>query len=126
MGVSARRVGKLRSGYKDTPPEEITYPPRTGRPVRALPGRREHPAVPTHCTECRRVAVRPEEIIKESTGTHVAHGAIQAILKDEEPVENRPGKAKRRKWVRYERRLSNPVWHTDYKQLPDGRWLVSC
>jgi putative transposase len=30
----------------------------------------------------------------------------------------------RRKWVRYERTYSNSLWHVDYKQLPDGAWLV--
>ena len=46
-------------------------------------------------------------------------------MKDEELAENQPRKAQKRKWVRYERRFSNSLWHTDYKQLPDGRWFVS-
>ena len=46
-------------------------------------------------------------------------------MKDEELAESQPRKARRRKWVRYERRYSNSMWHTDYMQLPDGRWFVS-
>ena len=34
-------------------------------------------------------------------------------------------KKQRRKWVRYERTYSNSMWHTDYKQLDDGRWFLS-
>lgn len=32
--------------------------------------------------------------------------------------------SKRRKWIRSERRYSNSLWHTDYKQLDDGRWFL--
>ena len=46
-------------------------------------------------------------------------------MKDEELAENQPKKAGVRKWVKYERRFSNSMWHTDYKKLPDGRWFVS-
>ena len=63
--------------------------------------------------------------IEEETGIHIPHHLIHGILKDEELAENQPRKAQKRKWVRYERRFSNSLWHTDYKQLPDGRWFVS-
>ena len=71
------------------------------------------------------MAVRLETIIERSVGIHISHHTIHGILKDEELAENQPAKAKQRKWVRYERRYSNSLWHTDYKQLPDGRWFVS-
>ena len=41
------------------------------------------------------------------------------------PAAPHKRKQGRRKWVRYERKHSNSMWHTDYKQLDDGRWLVS-
>lgn len=125
MGVSARWVRKLWSRYRLARPEDITYPPRMGRPPGGLPGRREHSAVVSCCKRGRRMAVRLERIIMDAIGIHIPHHVIHGILRDEELAENQPKKAKKRKWVRYERRFSNSLWHTDYKQLPDGRWFVS-
>ena len=34
-------------------------------------------------------------------------------------------KSRRRKWIRYERKHSNSMWHTYYKQLDDGRWFIA-
>ena len=124
MGVSCRWIRKLWSRYRLTRPEDITWPPQMGRPAKGLPGRREHSAVLSCCNQGRRMAVRLETIIKRSTGIHISHHVIHDILKDEELAETQPAKAKQRKWVRYERRYSNPLWHTDYKQLPDGKWFV--
>ena len=107
------------------PVEEISYPPRMGRPPGGLPGRREHSAVTSCCRLDRRMAVRLEAVVGEEIGIHIPHHVIHDILRDEELAENQPGKARQRKWVRYERRYSNSLWHTDYKQLHDGRWFVS-
>ena len=71
------------------------------------------------------MAVRIETMVERSIGIHISHHVIHGILKDEELAENQPAKARQQKWVRYERRYSNSLWHTDYKQLPDGRWFVS-
>lgn len=125
MGVSARWVRKLWSRYRFARLEDITYPPRMGRPSGGLQGRREHSAVLSYCKRGRRMAVRLEKIIEDATGIHIPHHAIHRILKDGELAENHPEKAKKRKWIRYERRFSNSLWHTDYKRLPDGRWFVS-
>ena len=125
MGVSDRWVRKLWSRYRFTRPEDIAWPPQMGRPVEGLPGRREHSAVLSCCSQGRRMAVRLETMVERSIGIHISHHIIHDILKDEELAENQPAKARQRKWVRYERRYSNSLWHTDYKQLPDGKWFVS-
>ena len=125
MKISARWVRKLWSRYRDMRIEDIRYPPRMGRPSEGLFGRREHAAVLSHCRHDRRMAVRLEILIEESMGIHIPHHTIHHILKDEELTENHPEKAKQRKWVRYERRFSNSLWHTDYKQLDDGRWFIA-
>ena len=46
------------------------------------------------------------------------------LRESSEAVEHKK-KQKRRKWIRYERKHSNSMWHTDYKQLDDGRWFIS-
>ena len=125
MGVSDRWVGNLWPRYRSVRPGDTTWPPRMGRPVDGLPSRREHSAVLSCCNQSRRMAVGLEAIIERSVGIHISHHVIHGILKDEELAEIQPAKAKQRKWVRYERRYSNSLWHTDYRQLPDGRWFVS-
>ncbi len=125
MGVSDRWVRKLWSRYRFMRPEDIKWPPQMGRPDEGLPGRREHSAVLSCCNQGRRMAVRLEVIVERSIGIHISHHIIHDVLKDEELAENQPAKTKQRKWVRYERRYSNSLWHTDYKQLRDGKWFVS-
>ena len=124
LGVSVRWVQKLCVKYRNTPVSKIVYPEPMGRPKTGLPGRREHSAVLSNYSENRRSAVRLEKIIRVRIGIHIPHRIIQNVLKDEELAENQPAKARRRKWIRYERRFSNSLWHTDYKQLPDGRWFI--
>ena len=34
-------------------------------------------------------------------------------------------KVKRKGWVRFERKHSNSMWHTDWTLLPDGRWFIA-
>ncbi len=53
------------------------------------------------------------------------YGDIRKIMRDEDLSEREPNKAKQRKWVRYERRYSNSMWHADYKMLDDGRWFIA-
>ena len=125
MDISIRWVQRLCLKYKNTNPSMIRYPSTMGRPGNGLAGRREHSAVLSGYTENRRSAVRLEKIIKVRMGIHISHHTIHRILKDEELAENQPAKAKQRKYIRYERRFSNSLWHTDYKQLHDGRWFIA-
>lgn len=55
------------------------------------------------------MAVRLEVTIEKAIGIHIHYHVLQRVLKDEELVENRPKKARQRKWIRYERRYSNSM-----------------
>jgi len=55
---------------------------------------------------------------------YIPHNTIHKILKESGIAESHPQKSKRRNWVRFERTYSNSMWHTDYKQLADGRWFL--
>ena len=124
-GISARWVRKLWSRYKSTSPDDIEYPPRMGRPPDGLAGRREHSAVLSYCKQARRMAVRLEKIIEIASGLRITHHVAHQLLRGEEIANSQPKKSRQRKWVRYERKYSNSMWHTDYKQLPGGKWFVS-
>jgi len=58
-------------------------------------------------------AVTLEKILHEQ-GTNIGHNRIHRILKEEGLAKDEPHKQKRRKWVRYERRYSNSLWHADW------------
>jgi putative transposase len=88
------------------------YPKKSGRKPRliseeekkiVLETRQQHPLS----------AVTLEKILDEQ-GIHIGHNRIHKILKQEGLAKDEPHKQRRRKWVRYERRYSNSLWHADW------------
>ena len=58
-------------------------------------------------------ALTLEKILAEQ-GIHIGHNRIHQILKNKGLVKDEPHKQRRRKWVRYERRYTNSLWHADW------------
>jgi putative transposase len=56
---------------------------------------------------------------------HVPHNAIQQVLESGGFARPSNKKIRRRKWVRFERKHSNSMWHTDWTQLEDRTWLIT-
>ena len=88
------------------------YPKKSGRKPRpiseeekkiVLEVRQHHPLS----------AVTLEKLLDEQ-GIHIGHNRIHKILKNEGLAKDEPHKQRRRKWVRYERRYSNSLWHADW------------
>ena len=63
--------------------------------------------------------------IEKSTGLRVAHHMVHGILREYGLTKAERGKSCQRSLTRFAKRYSNTMWHTDYKMLRDGRWLVS-
>jgi len=60
-------------------------------------------------------------------GGHViSYGTVYRIMRDSGLVTQSPAKSGRRKWVRYERRYSNALWHTDWHVMKDPRFRGLC
>lgn len=55
---------------------------------------------------------------------HIPHNRIHLILKVLGKVKPLDKRIRRKKWVRYERRHSNSLWHTDFCEM-DGQQLIS-
>lgn len=125
MNVSVSCVQKTARRYKGVKPADIIYPRPTGRPASSLPGRREHSTVLAVKGNARHGARKMEDEIEKRIGIHIPHNTIHRVLRDEELAERNPKMSRRRKWVRYERRYSNSMWHTDYALLSDGRWFLA-
>ena len=58
-------------------------------------------------------AVNIEKVLSER-GINISHNRIHRILLENGLAKNEPKKGKRRKWIRYERRHSNSMWHADW------------
>ena len=66
-------------------------------------------------------AVKLEERIRGDTGIHIPHMTIHSILAEDDYILRTPKKSRQHKWVRYERKHSNSMWHANYKQIDDKR-----
>ena len=62
--------------------------------------------------------------IEKMTGIKIPYGAIFQILRAADISKKEPKKSKRRTWIKYEREHSNSLWHTDWKQLDNGEWVI--
>lgn len=56
---------------------------------------------------------------------YLSHHTIRRILVMHGMVNRAGRRARRVPWVRYERKHSNSLWHTNRALLPDGRWLIA-
>ena len=125
MNVSESCVQKIARRHKNAKLADIKHPRPMGRPASSLPGRRDHSSVLCAKGRYKHGARKMEKVIERNTGIHMPHNDIHRVLRDEELAERNPKKSRRRKWVRYERRFSNSMWHTDYALLSDGRWFLA-
>ena len=124
MGISKRWVQKLWARYKYTEPNELVYPKPMGRPQKSLPGRLEHSAVLSARQRTYLGTTRLKGKIKRTMGVDISYRRIFYVLRAADISKRQSKKSKRRKWIRFEREHSNSLWHTDWKLLGDGRWLI--
>ena len=134
-GVLTNRMIAERTGVSTVHVKKLWRRCRTeGRlPQLRKPGRRPSPGltdgeretVVAARKEFKASAVLLERIIDATTGVHIPHNRIHRVLKSMGLARDEPRKQERRKWVRFERRYSNSMWHTDWT-LIDGRgWLIA-
>ena len=117
VGVSQRRIQQLCAEFQ-----------RTGT-IHALqrPGRR-----PVHATDADVSMVLKEhgrepvgvlQTAKKLRRNHdISYALTYRIMKDNGLVTASPAKSKKRKWVRFERRYSNAMWHVDWHVMKDPRF----
>jgi len=103
---------------------------RTGRVlVLGRPGRRRKeipPDVVRKVLWARRTYRVGATAIKTILGIPgLSHHATHRVLVEHGMVNRMGRRARRVPWAGFEREYSNPVWHTDWTRLPDGRWPVA-
>jgi len=108
--ITPQWTRELHRQYHTT--SQYPYPKKSGRKPRpiteeekkiVLEIRQQHPLN----------ALTLEKVLAEQN-IHIGHNRIHRILKEEGLVKDEPHKQRRRKWVRYERRYSNSLWHADW------------
>jgi putative transposase len=118
--VSQRWVRELYKQYMKT--GEYPYPKKPGRKIipitdeerkTVLELRKEHPLCA--CTL---------ELILDERDNHIPHNRIHNILRESGISREEPKKSRRRKWIRYQRRHSNSLWHTDWFKPRNGHLIV--
>jgi putative transposase len=111
MDISPQWVREIHRIYHQT--GEYPFPQKPGRKpqpisksdkIHVFEARRNHPLSG---------AIALEKIL-DAQGIHIPHNRIHRILKEEGLAVDEPRKQRRRKWIRYERRYSNSLWHADW------------
>jgi len=64
-------------------------------------------------------ATKIELYLRLNGKPHIPHNRIQRILLQAGKAHKIEKKIRRKKWVRYERRHSNSLWHTDFCEVDD-------
>lgn len=121
MKVCGRWVQKLYSRYLET--GEIPVLKKPGRPKRVIT--EDMRKTVSECFKTYRIGAVGLENVLNTRGTHIPHNTIHMIMIDGGMATKRLKKARKHKYLRYERTHSNSMWHTDYKLLDDGRWFIA-
>ena len=119
QNVSGSRIRQIWCHYSITKRVPILAKP--GRPPRSIT-KEEISAVIGTYKEYPCSAVVLETILDKRHGIKIAHNRIHKILKNYRLASNDTSKQRRRKWVKYERRHSMSLWHTDWYLIEDDRW----
>ena len=73
--------------------------------------------------EIRASATMIEQYLDEK-GIHIGHNRIHKILLEAKLAKEEHRKKNRRKWVRYERKHSNSLWHTDWFEYKGKQCII--
>jgi len=120
--VSHRWVERLWQRYRST--GLLPFPKPSGRPGKPITGD-EVAAVLNAYDRYRVNALLLERVLLQRYGVRVSHNRAHRILRMHGRARVQPAKGRRRRWVRYERSHSLDLWHMDWFQMADERWLLA-
>ena len=122
MKVSVRRVQELWSAYRTA-----GILPELKRPGRRRiePSKEEVSLVAKAYAEYRRGALVLERVIEVIYGKRIPHNRIHRVMRSMGLAKEEPRKQVRKKWIRYERKYSNSLWHTDWTLIEGTGWMIA-
>ncbi|MCL4343371.1 MAG: DDE-type integrase/transposase/recombinase [Thaumarchaeota archaeon] len=117
--VSTSRIRQLWSQYIHT--GVIPTLGKAGRPPRKQLSSEDEQVIINAYMKHKCGAVYLERVLK-SEGFNFSHNAIHKVLMKNRLSTAEPNKRSKRKYVKYERRHSMSLWHTDWYEIADPRW----
>lgn len=111
-GVSARHIRRITSKFSLSAPE-MRPCGRKPQPITA----KELDAVSEAYETYHHGALNLERDLRLGMDIKISHNRIHEILLQLKKAKRSYKKAKRRKWVRFERYKSNSLWHTDWTKI---------
>lgn len=119
--ISSRWVRHIWKFYQDT--GEVPYPKKCGRKTVPI-SIKERALVKRMWKIYPCGAVCMERLLKVLLGIDMPHNKIHKIMKEEGLSQDDPKKQEKRKWVRYERKHSNSLWHVDWSGIEEDKLIL--
>lgn len=119
--VTPRWVRYLVERFKDTPLYKVRLkePGRKPSPI----SKEEIEVIKLAKEKYGLGAVNLETFLKEKK-IFIPHNRIHHVLKKLKLAKTQPNKSRRRKWIRWERRHSNSLWHTDWFEHKKKQYIL--
>jgi len=118
QGISERHTRRIAKKFKNKEPEFK----KCGRKSKPITDEERKLVVKTY-KEIRASATMIEQYLDEK-GIHINHNRIHKILLEEGLAKEECRKKNRRKWVRYERKYSNSLSHTDWFEYKRKQCII--
>jgi putative transposase len=109
QGITPRHARRLFARFKESKQPRLGKP---GRPLQAVP--LQEVAFVKEFYQKQPMGATNMEHVLSVNGQHIPHNRLHRILKQEGLACTQPNKSHRRKWIRYERKHSNSLWHIDW------------
>ena len=119
QGITPRHARRLFTRFRDSVKPQLGKPGRAARPVSI-----EEKQLVAELYEKQPMGATNLEKILSLNGHSIPHNRLHRILKGLKLACTQPNKSRRRKWIRYERKHSNSLWHIDWTKH-EGKWLCA-
>ena len=122
LEVTPRHIRRLHAEFRKT--EHAHIPRAPGRPAIPPPSPDEVQLV-LDAYRLEEVGVLRTAISLRRAGHNISYQRVCQIMKESGLVPSE-AKSRKRKWVRYERKHSNSMWHTDWHVMKSSRIRGLC
>ncbi len=118
MKVTPRHVRRIYARYRRTGKMHVQQ--KAGRKAAPQPAAGQVQAVlDMHCIE--HVGVMRTAMRLQDAGHIISYNSVYRIMKEQGLVAASDTKSGQKKWLRYERKYSNAMWHVDWHEMKDPR-----
>jgi len=118
QNITKQHAYRVAKKFKDKEPELK----KCGRKPKQITDEERNIVIKTY-KEIRASATMIEQYLDEK-GIHINHNRIHKILLEAKLAKEEHRKKNRRKWVRYERKHSNSLWHTDWFEYKGKQCII--